>query len=68
MVTRSPNAAGALTREEREVWLKAYLAAELPTLLGSNRKLSINGAVHLCQDWAWASLDAYRKAAKGDRS
>lgn len=68
MVTRAPNTTGPLTREEKDVWLKAYLAAELPLAFAMTKDPTVEGLSHLCVDWAWATLDAYRKAALGERS
>lgn len=67
MVTHAPNATGPLTNEEAQKWWQAYLAAELK-LLNPHEPLTVEGAVHLCFDFAWASLEAYRRAVRGERS
>jgi hypothetical protein len=68
MVTKTPYSPGALTHEERAKWWGAYLTAAKP-LLGSNlSEIAITGVVHLCADWAWLSLEAYRKAVLGEQS
>jgi len=70
MVTRSPSAPGALTREEGEFWKAAFLVT-LPVVLGGNGNLVDRSAARLAEltaEMAWASLENYRKAAKGDRS
>jgi hypothetical protein len=68
MVTKTPSAPGPLTREEKDVWLKAYLAAELPLAFAMTQDPTVQGLSHLCVDWAWTTLDAYRKAVRGERS
>lgn len=67
MVTNKPSAPGLLTREEKDVWLKAYLAAELPLAFAMTQNPTVQGLSHLCTEWAWATLEAYRKAARGER-
>ncbi|MDF2435262.1 MAG: hypothetical protein JWP44_4893 [Mucilaginibacter sp.] len=70
MTLRDPNAPGPLTREEREFWSEAYLAT-LRSVLGAAGQAgadrSMSGMVRAATEAAWASLDAFRMAAKGDR-
>ena len=59
---------GRLTREERDFWGAAYLAA-FPIVLGAGQAIdrSMVGRVRAATEAAWASLDAYRRAAMGAR-
>lgn len=70
MVTRIVNAPGPLTREERDFWQAAYLAA-FPVVLDADGQAidrSLTGMTRAAKEAAWASLDAFRKASRGDRS
>ena len=67
MVVKNPNSPGPLTHEEGEKWWQAFLAAEVK-VLNPDKPLTVEGAVHLCFDFAWSSLEAYRRAVKGERS
>ena len=69
MTTRPPLEDGPLTREEKEFWVSAYLAA-FSTVLRSDCQVidrSLSGLVRASSEAAWASLEAFRAAAKGQR-
>lgn len=51
-----------LNGDERDFWKKAFLAAELPTLLtGELKDTSPQGAAHVAADYADAAVIEYRR-------
>jgi hypothetical protein len=66
MATRKPEPraeqiVAKLNLADRRFWQAAFLAAEMPLLTyHDGHRLSVQGAAHLCSEFADAALDEYR--------